>query len=93
MEKKKVRLGDKATPGRRCWEQFETIELERRSGAWTTLDLAFWKQVSLGDWPKRNERGRPVNKTRSISCVMQKNSDKSREYWRAMRHGQDGELN
>ena len=36
---------------------------------------AFWKQVSLGDWQKKS--GRPVNKTRPISCVMEENSNKS----------------
>jgi len=56
------RRSDPRTP---LLERFETIELERRSVAWMTLDLAmnaFWKdRVSLGDWQK-NERGRPVTK-------------------------------
>ena len=47
------RQSDPRTP---LLEQFRTIELERRSVARATLDLAmnaFWKQVSLGDWQKK----------------------------------------
>ena len=47
------RQSDPRTP---LLERFREIERERRSAAWTTLDLAmnaFWKQVSLGNWQKK----------------------------------------
>ena len=42
---------------------------------------------------KRERETGQQDKTRPISGIMEENSDKSREYWGAMRHGQDGELN
>jgi len=56
MEKKKISQKRRSDPRTPLLERFRAIERERRSAAWTTLDLAmnaFWKQVSLGDWQKK----------------------------------------